>query len=589
MLSERLSAEFELLETIFEADDYLLARVRSGEGTALAEVTPSPTVEAESSLKNPARRMSFPDGIEGVIYPLERRNLESGEMLLLFRDSSGFSQLYTEWSGKSSGGFGVDRALSMLEKLCLILRRLHDAGQVLGYLGPEMIMLDSSSRPHLRAGRRGVPDLPFSAPEAIGVVPRDPRSDCFALGTLLFRLVAGTDDRSRQIDAWNSLGSRVSRLIEKMVSDRPSDRFPNLLRLSREIGEVRAEIAGIGVTGSSSSPGEGRSWKRAILGSVATEKGDEEGFPGETGTAGRARTRTLRVVLPVVALAAVAALVVFQPWNCGSGSSSPQGTVSSPDTTSDARFVPPADTVSTAVEADTIETDSATDLLVPPDEVVIWVSNHSGVSGTATEFRNGPARGFSQVYPSTGQGVRAASAIMCRRADPLTPLSELPVAQYAESLAAADSIADLRPVDISVLLGRDLSHSGTNDGFLGETAAPGCTLFVEVVNYGLQYSLDGLGPATWVSSRIDGRSIEWNDTECVLLVTDTRDGDRYPNEELGLVSPLESTIFMYTNEFEAAEQAESILRQYFQALPDDVQGPLADLPVPDLWVLLGSD
>ena len=588
MLSERLSAEFELLETIFEVDDYLLARVRDGERTLIAEVTPSPVAEAESSRKNPARRMSFPENIDGVVYPLEKRSLASGEMLLLFRDSSGFTQLHAEWAGKSSGGFGVDRTLSMLEKLCPLLRSLHDSGQVLGYLGPEMIMLDSGGRPHLRAGRRGVPDLPFSAPEAVGVVPRDPRSDCFALGTFLFRLIAGTDDRSRQVDAWNSLGSRVSRLIERMVSDAPSDRFPNFLRLSREIGEVRAEIAGIGVTPSGDGSGAGRSWTRPAMGSGAGDE-DEGGPPGGADSGGRTRKRSLRVVLPVVAAAAIAALIVFQPWNCDSGPTSPEEDISAAGTTGEARFVPPADTVSTPAEADTVEADVAPDLFDAPDEVVIWVSNHSGVTGTATEFRNGPARDFSQVYPSTGQGVRASSAIMCRRADPWTALSELPVARHAESLAAADSIADLRPVDLSILLGRDLSHSGTNDGFLGQVSNPACTLFVEVVNYGLQYSLDGLGPATWVSARIDGRSIVWNEVECVLLVTDTRDGDRYPNEELGLVSPLESTVFLYTREFEAAERAESALRQYFQALPDDVEGSPVDLPVPDLWVLLGSD
>jgi hypothetical protein len=113
------------------------------------------------------------------------------------------------------------------------------------------------------------------------------------------------------------------------------------------------------------------------------------------------------------------------------------------------------------------------------------------------------------------------------------------------------------------------------------------TLYVDVVNQGLQYSLEGVGPATWVTGIIDGRSVLIGGEEYFVEVIDYRDGDRIPNEEIAIPRLLDSTAFIYRSDSGVLPEFEGRMRSVLQALPDEVSGPPDGVPVPDLWVVLG--
>jgi hypothetical protein len=155
-------------------------------------------------------------------------------------------------------------------------------------------------------------------------------------------------------------------------------------------------------------------------------------------------------------------------------------------------------------------------------------------------------------------------------------------------LAGRDSILPVAPVDVTIMLGTDLSYAGFNEGAFTAPSSPTDTLYVDIVNQGIQYRLDGQGAASWLASRLDGRSLALEGGEYLLVVVDTRDGDREPNEELGFPGVLGSTFFMYSQERPGAAALESAVRIALQAVPDETAGAGA-VPVPDAWVLLGRD
>jgi hypothetical protein len=176
---------------------------------------------------------------------------------------------------------------------------------------------------------------------------------------------------------------------------------------------------------------------------------------------------------------------------------------------------------------------------------------------------------------------------MLRRTDPGLGLERQPLWPLAASLASSDTSIRILPVDITILLGSDLSYPGVNDGVLGAPSAPEDTIFIDIINQGLQYTLDGAGPASWTRSLIDGRSVELGGIEYLMCVVDTRDGDRIPNEEIALPALLDRTTFLYRTDSGLMPGIEGSIRQMLQAVPDDVAGPPEGMPVPDLWVLLG--
>jgi hypothetical protein len=302
----------------------------------------------------------------------------------------------------------------------------------------------------------------------------------------------------------------------------------------------------------------------------------EEKKPGK-----RRKTRFLRIVI-VVTATLLALVLLFDPF--GSKQPAVSDVVSPIDS--------PLDTVSTdwvdeipdtvAMVADTV----TGPVLLDMDNAVVWVTNCTGVSGTAMNYRAGPAAGFSYVYTTTGTR-RSTSVILCRRTDLHAGLESQPGWPLADTLAGTDTTLVPLPVDVSILLGTDLYYDGVNREYLLEPEAPAGTLYVDVANNGLQYTLGGMGAATWVASVLEGKSIMLDGTEWLLRVVDTRDGDRL-SEELGIPELLETTLFLYRTDNGFFRLAEGKIRSAFQALPGDPVGPPEGLRVPDFWVLLGT-
>jgi len=368
MLSEILTGVCDLDRVVFETDDYMLARVEVDGKPFFAEVTPS---ESPASGKWP--------GTPGVLLPVNQRGLSAGHVLLLFPDS-GEEFL---WERLRFETLSVEDAVPLCLTITDILRGLQAKGKYTGYLGPECVLVSRGGTVQILGGRRGVPDDPFAAPEAIGGPVSDPRSDVFALGSLIFRLVAGTTrDRDTQIRVWNGLPDSLRQLIHRMVGENPGDRFPNLSELRK------------GLEGFHSEP-------PARIGEVTED--EPAPFTGQDTPWRRRSTVTLYLVVALVA-AVVAVLLLFDPF--GPGSSGTGGPVPPP--------VEPPDTVSTEWSDQSPDT-AAVDTMAAPvlpdvDTAVVWVSNCTGTSGEAMNFRTGPAAGFcTSTRPPAPPGERRRS------------------------------------------------------------------------------------------------------------------------------------------------------------------------------------
>jgi hypothetical protein len=548
MLSDKLTGICELDRIVFETEDYLLARVKVDGKPFFAEVT-SPDTDGGSK---------WP-GAPGVLLPVNQRGLQDGHILLLFPDS-GEEFL---WERLRFETLSVEDAVPLCLAVTDILRGLQSKGRYTGYLGPECVMVSRAGRPQILGGRRGVPDDPFSAPEAIGNPVSDPRSDVFALGSLLFRLVAGTTRvRDEQIRVWNSMPDSLRQLIHRMVGEKPADRFPNLTILRKGLEGFHSEPpsrAGETDTDETASPfiDSGKPWRKR-------------------------RTFVLYVVVGAVAVL-IALVLLFDPF----GSRRTPAAVDTPPP------VLPPDTVSTDWVEETPDTASvAVDTVTVPeppgvDNTVVWITNCTGVGGAAMDFRTGPAADFSYVYTTTGTTLRSTSVILLRRTDMHSGLESQPGMPLADTLASGDTTLVRKPVDLTLLLGTDLYYDGVNGEYLSDPSAPSGTLYVDVANNGIQYMLGGLGAATWVASVLDGKSIDLDGSEWVMSVVDTRDGDRL-SDELGIPELLETTLFLYRPDSETCRLAEGRIRSVLQALPVETTGPPQDLRVPDIWVLLGS-
>ena len=107
-----------------------------------------------------------------------------------------------------------------------------------------------------------------------------------------------------------------------------------------------------------------------------------------------------------------------------------------------------------------------------------------------------------------------------------------------------------------------------------------------MVNYGIQYSLEGLGAASYIAQVLHGRSCTVDGVDYFIKVVDIRDADVL-HEEIGIPEFLEETIFIRRDTNRAAEQLEGMIRSYVQALPESCGFPVETVPVPHLHVLLG--
>ncbi len=548
MHSELLTDICSLDRIVFETEDYFLARVRIDNKPFFAEVTSS---DSTVSGKWP--------GAPGVLLPVNQRGLPDGHILLLFPDS-GEEFL---WERLRFETLSVEDAVPLCVSVTDILKGLHAKGKYIGYLGPECVMVRKAGRPQILGGRRGAPDDPYSAPEAIGNPVSDPRSDIFALGSLLFRLVAGsTRDRDKQIRVWNSIPDSLRQLIHRMVGENPGDRFPSLTVLRKGLEAFHSEPP-------------------ARAGQQFD--GDDSGSVFVRGSRPWRRRNTLLFYVVVIVIAVLLALVLlFDPF--GSRQTTVRNDVLPPDH--------PPDTVSAEWVDELPDTVAVVDTVMTPvlpdmDNAVVWVTNCTGVTGAAMDFRTGSAAGFSYVYTTSGTTRRSTSVILCRRTDPYAELEAQPGWPLAGTLMGSDSLLVPLPVDISVLLGTDLRFDGVNTEYLLEPEAPAGTLYIDVANNGLHYTLGEQGAATWVTSVLNGKSIMLEGTEWLLSVVDTRDGDR-PTDELGIPELLETTLFLYRTDSRLSRLAEGQIRNIFQALPTEPVGPPEGLRIPDFWVLLGN-
>lgn len=533
-LREALSSVCRIRGTVVEEPGFISARVELKGVEFLAEAAPDRTQPGV-----------WPE-VPGVLRHSAEKRLENGVRVMVFRTQEG--RLLSE----DRGSMDEAEVVGTVVALAGILRNLHSRGTVLGYVGPESVLRSPDGSVQLLAGLRGVPDSPFSAPEAVGSHPIDPRSDVYALGTLATRLLSGSDDREAIIAAWGRMDPSLRAVIDTMVSESPDDRHSNLseaveaLRLAGESGDLPEE------------PGSG-----------AGEPAGQEPPPGNA--AGRSRPGRGRLPAAVIAVLALAAalFILLSPAEDGRGEAPGPAAADTAD-------VAPPDTASAPPTADTLPT-------VDPGAVV-WVSNCTGTEGAASAFREGPARDFVNVFPSTG-AVRDSSILLVRRRG---AGSGAPDSLLALHLAGQDSVLRVVPVDVTIMLGTDLSYAGFNEGAFTAPSSPTDTLYVDIVNQGIQYRLDGQGAASWLASRLAGRSLAVEGAEYLLEVVDTRDGDRVPNEELGFPGVLGSTFFMYAVERPGAAALESAVRTALQAVPDETSGAGA-VPVPDAWVLLGRD
>lgn len=543
MHSETLRACGIIVESVLlQEKDYFLARARRGEKRLLVEITPAGSGYIHS----------WPSSTH-LVMPVEARNLP-GELRLLVFDTGPARFLSEDIHEKP---FNPGEASAILGRAAETLAGLHASGLIAGYVGPENLLRESGGRVLMLAGRRGVPSNPFTPPEAVGRRPSDPRSDVFCLGTLFLRLLAGGDDREALVQTWNRLEASTVRHLSSMLEQDP---------LRRPAGVTQAA--------------------RELVPRAAAPKPAERPVPGQPGfkreTASRRKPRRIPYLKLLLAFAVLGALIavfiVLHPW--GSKASREEGVPATgfqtvpPDTL---REQPPDTLPAVAAPAGNTLDDSA----------VVWVSNGTGVEGRETQFRAGPASSYSFVYPARAATRRRTSLVLVRRESPGTPLSRSMFLPAAQLFASHDSGMVVKPTDITILLGTDLYHPGINQSRLTNPSEQAETVFVDIANHGIQYTLEGMGAASWMASKLDGRAVTLDGVQYLLKVSDIRDGDRQ-SDEIGIPAVLDRTLFIYRPGSIHGTQLEEELRSVFQALPSAVQGPPSGVPVPDIHVLLGT-
>ncbi|MCK4505606.1 MAG: hypothetical protein KAW14_08325 [Candidatus Aegiribacteria sp.] len=539
MLTEFLSSVAEGGKILIDEEDYLLARVIIHEKVMLAEVS-----RGSAGGLPPGE---CPD-IDGLILPDSEIHPEddSNVKILLFSLPDN-SYLLMERI-MSNGGVSEPEAVSTGMKVLNILRSIHDEGHRVGYLGPENVLMTDDGEHFILGGARGIPDTPFSPPEAVGKRPDDPRSDVFALGLLMFRIIAGSDNRDVQINAWNMLSRKMLALLENMVSLEVNKRFPNLTVLSNALRNLQSDLL-------ADTTEELRENRKGIF---------------------------QKKVFWIPAILAAAVIVYFLVFG------KPGDLESHEDNAI------PGDSTDLISEASLLNDDDTSEILaenidsIAVYEPILWITNGTGQPGLASDFREGPASEISGVYSCTGS-LRRSSILLVRRNDPHFPV-ERQGRNYelALELASSNPVLSIKPVDINILLGNDLVNDIVPQGITISPVAPAGTLYVDIVNHGVEGVFGGAGAATWARSVLKGKSILIEGEEWYVEVVDFRDGDML-NVELGIESELDSTLFLYRREIPICKSAEAIIR--YAILEDSTVAEFSDLSpsIPDIWVLLGSD
>ncbi|MCK5785790.1 MAG: hypothetical protein KAH54_04420 [Candidatus Sabulitectum sp.] len=493
--------------------------------------------------------------VGGLIQPISARDLPDQRKLLLFDIGTGkFLCELTEAIGR----FSSERALELTRMVLRIVSDLQAAGMISGYLGPEMFVAGGSIVRCL-AGRRGIPVSPFTPPEIHSSRPSDPRSDVSAIGSFLFRLVAGTDDREEQMHIWQILDPDLQVAIQSMVA-------PSV------VGRPNGLKAVLSILDDLNAPKPVQEAEELIQ--------HDEGFlRSKKKNSGSSRSKKWFWIIGsviVLALASVAFFFSGPPLDTGED---PVFVDNFPDEQIEVESPWVEDTVSTIENGNSLVT------ILLEDTAKVWISNCTGVTDIEFEFRAGEVSHYSHVYPLSGTTNRQFSLILARRSDPSVPLGGTSLGTAVYQLA--DTLFTVKAVDLTIMLGTDLNYPGINGGFLNEPVAPAGTLFVDVVNHGLQYELDNMPAAAWTASKINGMSCEISGVEWLISVCDVRDADRF-NEDIGIPELLVETIFLHKESSVPAGHLETLLRQYFQPLPDSAEFPVETIPVPDIHILMGQ-
>jgi hypothetical protein len=486
-----------------------------------------------------------------LVSPLSARDLPGQQKLLLF--DTGEGEFLCE-KAAANDKLSIERAIDYTIEVLKIVTDLQAAGMICGYLGPEMF-ISTGTGVLMLAGRRGVPVSPFTPREIGSSRPSDPRSDVSAMGFLLFRLIAGSDRQEEQLRVWNALPAPVRTVIQDLIADDPINR-PSGLRM------VLSSLESLIVL---------KPEQPAVETTI-----NETTFirPVKKKTSRRSRKKVYRAL----GIAALLGLAYFAFESSGLSVSE----TSSEPVPADTVPVVPVEEVSPWAE-DTTSGVPETSVLLE-DTARVWISNCTGTAGLDFDFRAGPAREFSYVYLLTGTAIRQTSIILVTRADPSVPISSTALGQAARQMADTSFI--VKPVDLTIMLGTDLSYPGINSQYFHQPVAPADTLFVGVVNHGIQYSLENMGAAAWTASRLEGKACDIAGVEWIISISDIRDADMF-NEEIGVPELLEETLFIHKEGNLAAAGLETVIRQYLQALPPNSTFPVENIPVPDLHVLMG--
>jgi len=539
MLTDLLSTVSDGGKVILEEENYLLARVSVDGKVMLAEISIGSTGGLTPE--------DWPH-IPGVLLPDSSINPgnDSNTRILLFSIPEN-TDLYIEKIVRE-GRFSEADAFEAAKDILDILRGIHDEGYRIGYLGPENVLVSDDGKKFILGGARGIPDTPFPPPEAVGRAADDPRSDVYALGLFIFRLIAGSDNREIQVGAWNRLSKSMLDLLENMVSPEVDNRFPNLLVLLEKMRNFKPDV-----------PAVDRQRTAKCRRSIGSRK------------------KPPYVLIAVIAVVIVLLFLIIKP---GCSTQDPPEAQPEPDS---------ALSVADSLEVNTESLSSALDTL-PADaleEPVIWISNGTGQPGRASEFRQGPVLEYSSVYTCTGSP-RNNSVLMTRREDPHLPLADQDrIYPIAELIASHDTTMRILAVDITLLLGSDLMDDLLESGFLLPVSDPAGTLYVDIANHGLDGSFGGAGAATWVRSVLNNRSVILLGEEWLLTVVDFRDGDRQSGE-LGIPADLESTLFLYHKDQPLLAAAEDEIRSAILQNTSIEPSSITEPTPPDIWILLGQ-
>ena len=522
---------------------------------------------AEISSSSSASHHRWPS-VTGLIRPVSAKDLPNQNKLLLFDigEAHFLSELLI-----TTGGLSLNLALKYMLKVLAIISELQAAGMISGYLGPEMFIV-GDSHVFMLAGGRGIPKSPFTAPEVQSIRPSDPRSDIFALGSLFFRLLAGTDNPTEQVATWQRLAKETQDIISGMVAPFPVDRPASLsavYKILSDLTELDKE-------------------KLKVVEPV-DKITKPDGFIRKSKRKSKKASNTKWYWILGSVLVCVLAFFAFNDSGLSDETNSEEIVDEIQEQIPEEEVVSPWEDFERPADPETDIEEEIEEVILPVvDSAVIWISNCTGTSGLEQEFRAEAASSYSFVYPLIGTTNRHTSIILVRRADPTIPIEDTPIGQAALNLALVDSTFQVKAVDLTIMLGTDLNYSGINAHYLHSPENPSDTLFVDVVNHGIQYSLDGLGAATWFAGKIEGRAFDFNEREFLIVVSDIRDADRF-NEEVGIPEVLDETRFLMKESNAQAASLEALLRQFFQPLPITSNFDLSNVIISDIHVLLGQN